>query len=123
VNHFGLLIGAAVALAACSKNAPETTPEQAAEKYFGALASGDCPGIQAWSGGELAAKIAKEGCPAAFEEAKSHGLVFVGASGARPDGRDPNARLVDIAIKTDGKDKRVIGRIERVGDAWKVVTL
>ena len=34
-----------------------------------------------------------------------------------------DARLVDIAIKTDGKDKKVIGRIEKVGDGWKVVTL
>ncbi len=123
MNHFGSLILAALTLAACTKSAPEMTPEQASAKYFGALAAGDCTGIQATSGGELGAKIAKEGCPAAFEEAKSHGLVFVAATGARPDGRNPNARLVDIAIKIDGKDKKVIGRIERVGGAWKVVTL
>ena len=61
MNLFGLWIATAATMIACTKAAPETTPEQAAEKYFGALAAGDCPGIQAWSGGELAAKIAKEG--------------------------------------------------------------
>lgn len=124
MNHFGPpILLSVLALAACARKAPDVTPEQATASYFSALVAEDCAGIQATSGGELGAKIAKEGCPAAFEEAKSHGLAFVSATGTRPDGREPSARLVDITLRIGGKDKKVVGRVERVGDAWKLVTL
>ena len=113
----------ALLFVACSKSPPETTPEQATANYFAALSAGDCTAISATSGGDLAKKISTEGCAAAVNEAKSHALVFVSATGARPDGRDPSARLVDVAIKSDGKDKKIIARVARENGAWKVATL
>lgn len=107
----------------CSKSTPETTPEQATASYFAALSAGDCNAIAATSGGDLAKKISKEGCAAAVDEAKTHGLVFVSATGARPDGRDASARLVDVAIKSDGKDKKIIARVTQENGAWKVAAL
>ncbi len=108
---------------ACSKSTPEVTPEQATANYFAALSAGNCSAIASTSGGDLAKKISTEGCAAAVDEAKSHGLVFVSATGARPDGRDANARLVDVAIKSDGKDKKIIARVTQENGAWKVAAL
>ncbi|MGH7283248.1 MAG: hypothetical protein ACRELY_17110, partial [Polyangiaceae bacterium] len=107
----------------CWKSTPEATPEQATANYFAALATGDCKSIEATSGGDLAKRISSEGCAAAIAEANSHGLLFRSASGARPDGRDPSARLVDVFLKSDGKEKKIIARVARENGAWKVVTL
>lgn len=119
--------GAPIVLAllafSCSKSTPETTPEEATAKYFTALSAGDCTAIAATSGGDLAKEIAREGCATAVNDAKSHGLAFVSATGARPDGRDASARLVDVVIKSDGKDKKIIARVARDNGAWKVAAL
>ena len=109
--------------ASCAKHAPEATPEEVTAKYFTALGAGDCAGITAASGGNLASEIADAGCAGSVAEAKEHGLVFVSTDNVRVDGRDPNARLVDVHLRADGKEKRVIARLQRVGDAWKLVTL
>jgi hypothetical protein len=110
-------------IASCAKHATEATPEEVTAKYFTALGSGDCAGITANSGGNLATEIADAGCAGSVEEAKSHGLVFVGTGNVREDGRDPNARLIDVHLRADGKEKKVIARLQRVGDTWKLVTL
>ena len=119
----GASVGFALLVAACSKSTAEATPEQVTANYFAALSAGDCNAIEATSGGDLAKKISTEGCAAAIDEAKSHALVFVSASGARPDGRDASARLVDVAMKTDGKDKKIIARVIRENGGWKVAAL
>jgi hypothetical protein len=123
VIRFGALSGLIMLVVACAKHAPEATPEEVTAKYFTALGTGDCAGITGTSGGNLANEIADAGCAGSVEEAKSHGLVFVGTENVRVDGRDPNARLIDVRIRADGKEKRVIARLERVGDAWKLVKL
>ena len=107
----------------CAKHAPEGTPEEVTAKYFKALGAGDCAGITANSSGSLANEIADAGCAVSLEEAKSHGLVFVAAENLRVDGRDPNARLIDVRLSADGKEKKIIARLEQVGSAWKVVKL
>jgi hypothetical protein len=109
-------------LVACAKPAPQTSPEDVAAKYFTALANGDCPGITANTGGGLAKEIATLGCAASLDEAKSHQMKYLGADNVRPDGRDPNARLIDVRLFADGKEKKVIARLELEGNAWKVVT-
>ncbi|MEO8874488.1 MAG: hypothetical protein ABI461_02785 [Polyangiaceae bacterium] len=119
-----LAIVIALVACACSKPAaPEATPEAVAAKYFTALGTGDCAGITATSGGDIAKDIATSGCAASLNEAKEHKLIFVATENLRVDGRDPNARLLDVKLQSDGKEKRVISRLERIGDAWKVVTL
>ena len=110
-------------LLACSKPSPQTSPEDVTAKYFTALGSGDCPGITANSGGALAKEIATLGCAASLDEAKSHGMKFLGSENMRPDGRDPSARLIDVRLQADGKEKKIIARLELVNNAWKVVTL
>jgi hypothetical protein len=107
----------------CAKPAPEATPEEVTATYFTALGSGDCAGITAASGGNLANEIADAGCAGSVAEAKEHGLVFVGSENVRADGRDPNARLVDVKLRADGKEKRVIARVQRVRNSWKLVAL
>ena len=120
---FGLL----TLLAACTRHVathpPESGAEEVAAKYFTALGSSDCVGITSTSGGNLAKEIATNGCAASLAIAKEHHLVFVATENLRVDGRDPNARLIDVRLQSDGKEKRVIARVEQVGDAWKVVTL
>ena len=120
--HFRLL-GILFALSACAKHGPDASPEDVTAKYFIALGSGDCAGITASSGGSLATEIATSGCAASLSEAKDHRLVFVAAENVRVDGRDPNARLLDVRLRSDGKEKRIVARVERIGDSWKVVTL
>ena len=117
-----------VAVAACHKPAPEPTitptdAEAVTGKYFYALAAGDCDGIRGASVGSLRNKIVEVGCDKAFEEAKSHGLVYVGSGNVRPDGRDDRARLIDIRIQTDGKEKTVVGRLEIASGAWGLAGL
>lgn len=116
----------AAVLGGCSKAPPAPPPPAAADvvgKYFTALVAGDCDGIRAASGGSLHTKISANGCDTAFAEAKEHGLAYVGAANARPDGRDPHAELVDVTIQTDGKQKQVIARLEFENGAWKVAGL
>lgn len=114
---------AVLVVASCAKAAPQAAPEDAAAKYFTALGSDDCPGITVNSGGRLAKEIATTGCTATLDDAKSHAMKFLGADNVRPDGRDPNARLVDVRLQADGKEKKIIARLELVDGAWKVVTL
>jgi hypothetical protein len=78
----------------------------------------------AQAGGELAGWLRADGCKSFLDEARKRGGLLLGRiEGVSVDGRDSRARLVKAVLRTEGKDKAVVLRVEAVEGRWRLVSL
>jgi len=112
-----------IACSTCSAPSAPDKPEEAVKAYFSALEKSDCKSLREAAGAELGERIDKNGCDAALDDYRKHGLRLVRVEGVVPDGRNPAVMLARVVILRDGKEALVILRVEKESSRWKLASL
>lgn len=93
------------------------------ERFFAALAAGDCGAMMQATGGGFRARLERAGCAEALEDFRAHRLRLRSIDGSTPDGRDPRASIVRATVERDGRASQLVLRVEPHDGRWVLVTL
>ena len=95
----------------CSRH---ETPADAVQRYFKAIAAGDCDVVTPLIADE------KSSCAEMREQYKEQQTTFLGIEKVEPDGRDPKVTLVSAKLSYKKSDHVWIIRVEDHGGRWKL---
>ena len=113
-------LGLGLALLACRPAPPSAPPADTVQRFYAAVATGDCAGARATLSSELRTRLAADGtCDHLFHELRPHPLERV--IDTQVDGRNRAAQLVRIRLR--GHATAVIIRVQAEGREWKIFSL
>lgn len=115
----------AAAVFAGYRQAPGESPEAIPGQYFAAIERRDCAALKRLTTGTLARDLEAYGCDDTIRRMKSHGIRYLGTSGRKPDGRDPQAQLVTIRLLYghEPQPRAFQVRVQAQHGSWKLATM
>lgn len=106
--------------AVCRPSRPTGQPADGVQRFYAAVAAGDCAAVRAQLGSRLRGRVTSpEGCEQLRQEILEHPLERV--IGTQADGRDPDAQLVRARLR--GRALDVVIRVEAEDGQWKIAAL
>jgi len=128
-RRFGIAAALAVAVAAaglgsgCRRREDARVFAAAVEGFFQAAAKQDCAATKRATAGDLRAHLEQQGCDGLFEQMEKHGLAYQRSTAVKPDGRAPQARILEVRLRLNGKERDRLLRVEQAEGAWKLASL
>jgi hypothetical protein len=115
-------LGAWLLGAACHVEpaAPAGDPAATIRAYFDAVAAADCPRLRANLVGPALERFDARGCQAVLDEHARHGAALIGVQQVRPDGREPQRRLVTIRMLMEGSERTVVVGVREQDDGFRI---
>ena len=104
---------------ACREPLPSEDPARVVQRFFVAVAAGDCPRVLSDLGTPYRQKVAAAGCPEFLHQLQRFPLERVVE--VTPDGRSATARLVRSRLQ--GRRTEAIIRLQPEGGSWKIFAL
>lgn len=112
-----------LALTTSCSSSPPGAPHEAVERFFAAIAAGDCAALLQAAGGAYRGRLERVGCEGALADFREHRVRLRSVEGTTPDGRDPRVRIVRATVERDGKASQLLLRVEPQDGRWVLLTL